>query len=371
MKSKIIYTITAIGILIISVFITVKLIKSKPVPRANEQTQNLLNVKATIAKNTNFDSNVKYRGRISSYENISLSAEVSGKIMQGNVHFKAGQEFKKNDLLIQIYNEDIKASLMSAKSSFMRTLSAILPDIRIDFPEEYDKWKDFFSLVNVDKKLPVLPETKTEKEQIFLASKGVLTEYYLLRQREINIKKYTIYAPFNGSFKSISREIGAIANMGAELASIIRTDKLEVIVPVLPVDVKWIKSGDQVNLIGTNNIKSGKVSRISNFVDASTQSINVYVDYYPNGDNSLLIGEFVDVEFNISKKVIGIMIPREALLNNNQVYIIHNKMLKSKSVQIERSLNDSFIISGIIDGETVVIESLADVSEGTKVNVRN
>lgn len=370
MKTKVLYTIAAIAVIIFSVMITGKLIMSKPVPKTNEQAQRLLNVKAEKAENTNYDSNVKYRGRISSYENISLSAEVSGKIMQGDIPFKTGQKFNKNDLLIRVYNEDVKAALMAGKSSFMRTLSAILPDISFDFPEEYSKWKEFFSMVKVDKNLPVLPETKSEQEQIFLASKGVLTEYYSLRQQEINLTKYAINAPFDGSFKKVNREIGAVASMGAELASIIRTDKLEVIVPVLPKDAKWIKLGNPVNLIGINTNKSGKVSRISDFVDASTQSVNIYINYYPKGNNSFLEGEFIDIEFKISKKVSGIMIPREALLDNNQIYIINNDILKLKPVKVERSLSDHFIISGIINGEIVVMESLADIPEGTRVITR-
>jgi len=371
MKTKILYTIAAIAVLAVSVLITGRLIKSKPITETNKEAQNLLNVKTAIAKNSNYDSNVKYRGRISSYENISLSAEVSGKIIQGNVPFKTGQDFKKNDLLLQIYNEDIKAALMSGKSNFLRTISNILPDIHFDFPDEYEKWKSFFGNISIENNLPELPESKTEQEHIFLASKGVLTEYYSLLQQEINLKKYAIYAPFNGSLKSVSREIGAVASMGAELATIIRTDKLEIIVPVLPEDAKWIKRGDKVNLIGINNTKIGKVSRIADFVDASTQSINVYIDYSPNSKNSFFTGEFIDVEFNTSKKINGIKVIRETLLNNNQVYIVKDEMLKLKSVQIERTLEDHFIISGISDGEILVTESLANVSEGTEVKARN
>jgi multidrug efflux pump subunit AcrA (membrane-fusion protein) len=371
MKSKILYTIGAITVILLSVLITGKLIMSKPVTKTNELSENLLTVKANTIKNTNYDSNIKYRGRISSYENISLSAEVSGKIMQGSIPFKTGQAFKENDLLIQIYNEDVKTALMSGKSSFLRTISTILPDMNIDFPDEYAKWKEFFSQIKVDKNLPKLPETKTEQEQIFLASKGVLSEYYSLRQQEINLKKYTIYAPFDGSFKKVSREIGSVASMGAELASIIRTDKLEIIVPVLPKDSKWIKTGNQVKLIGSQSTKTGKVSRIADFVDASTQSINIYIDYYPNDENAFITGEFIDVQFNIAKKITGIKIPREALLDNNQVYLILNQILKLKSIEIERMLDDHIIISGIKDGETIVMESLANISEGTKVLTRN
>lgn len=370
MKTKILYTIAAIAVLFFSIMITGKLIMSKPVPKTNEQSENLLNVKATSTKNSNYNSNVKYRGRISSYENISLSAEVSGKIMQGDIPFKTGQSFKENDLLIHIYNEDVKTALMSGKSNFLRTISNILPDINFDFPDEYEKWKNFFGDISIENSLPKLPETKTEQEQIFLASKGVLTEYYSLRQQEINLKKYAIYAPFNGSFKKVSREIGSVASMGAELASIIRTDKLEIIVPILPDDAKFISVGNSVKLIGNYSSEFGKVTRIADFVDASTQSINVYIDYYPKSENSFFTGEFIDVEFSISKNIKGIKIPREALLDDNQVYIIQNDILTLKSIEIERMLDDYIIISGIKDGETLVMESLANVSAGAKVITR-
>lgn len=370
MKTKILYTIAAIAVLVLSIFISGKMIMSKPVPKSTKQAQNYLNVKAQKAENSNFSSNIQYRGRISSYENVSLSAEVSGKILQGDIPFKAGQDFKKNNVLVKIYNEDVKAALMSGRSSFMRTLSSILPDINFDFPNEYEKWKTFFNNIKVDSNLPELPNINSDQEQIFLASKGVLTEYYSLKQQEITLKKYTIYAPFDGSLKTVSKAIGAVTNMGAELASIIRTDKLEVTVPVLPEDTKWIKVGDQVNLIGINKTESGKVSRIANFVDPSTQSINIYIDYYPNGENAFLEGEYIDVQFEISKKVMGIKIPREALLDNNKVYVIETESLKLKQVKIERSLEDFYIISGINNGEQIITESLADVSEGTKVKAR-
>lgn len=371
MKRKVFYIISVIAVLFISVMISGKLISSKPAPKFNNRAESLLNVKATKAENAQFNSNIKYRGRISSYENISLSAEVSGKIIQGDIPFKTGQSFKKNDLLIRIYNEDVLAALKSGRSNFLRTISSILPDINIDYNSEYQKWKSFFNEIKVDKNLPELPEIKSEQEQIFLASKGVLTEFYSLKQQEINLKKYAIYAPFNGSFKTVNREIGSVASMGAELASLIRTDKLEITVPVLPNDAKFIEVGNKVQLIGTNSTAIGTVSRIANFVDASTQSINIYIDYYPALNNTFFTGEFIDVEFKISKKITGIKIPREALLDNSQIYIIQNGELTLKSITIERMLDDYIIISGIDNGETVVMESLADVSEGTKVVSRN
>jgi RND family efflux transporter MFP subunit len=288
--------------------------------------------------------------------------------MEGNVPFKEGAQFKKGDLLVQIYNEDVKAAITSGKSNFLRTLSSILPDLRVDFPKEYPKWKTFFNQVNVHDKLPELPEITSEKEQVFMASMGVLAEYYSLQQQEINIDKYKVYAPFNGTFVQVNRQVGAVASMGAGLASIIRTDRLEVVVPVPAEDAKWIKTGNEVKLLGSEGQKAtGTVTRVADFIDEATQSVNVYVKYLPKGKNAFRVGEFVDATFFITKEAKGIKIPREALLDNEKVYIVEDGKLQLKDVVVERKLNDSVLISGLEDGVRIVSESLVDVEVGDEV----
>ena len=139
----------------------------------------------------------------------------------------------------------------------------------------------FFQSLSVDEKLPELPEINTDKEKIYLASQGVLSEYYIIRQQELNMSKYKIYAPFNGSFKSVNREPGAVAGLGSELAAIVRTDVLEVNVPVMPEDARKINVGDQVVLSKNGIVEKGKVIRVSDLVDESTQSVNILCSVCP------------------------------------------------------------------------------------------
>jgi len=319
-------------------------------------------VKAEKVNFVELETNMNYRGRVTAFDNVSLAAEVQGKIMQGDVRFKAGEKFNKNEILINIYSKDVEASLKSGKSTFLQSLAQILPDLKVDYSIEYEKWAHFFNAIDPEKPLPKLPQINSDKEKVFLASNNVLAGYYTIQQQEINLKRYTIYAPFTGSFKTVNKEIGAIASPGAELATLISSDKLEVTVPVFPNDLNWIHIGDKVQI--TNNmghIKTAKISRISSFVDEATQSVTVYLTYKSNGDTGFLQGQYVDVVFSgIALK--GYEIPREALIDGKYVYELTDKKLIKIPVTILRQLNDSYIISGVTEGRIIVTESLASVN---------
>lgn len=372
MKTQSKTLLIGIAVVLLSVFITSGLIISKPVPKTNNEQHNALYVKTQTVNNKPQKAFVKYHGRVLSFDKISLSSEVSGKILAGEVLLKEGQCFEKGDVLVRIYSEDYRASMKSAKSSFLRSLSSVLPDISVDFPEEFEKWKSFFAAIDIDGKLPELPAVNSEQEKIFLASRGLMTEYYSLQQQEIQLKKYTLYAPFNGCFKSVYSETGSITNMGGQIASLIRTDKLEIVVPVKSNDIQYIKIGDEVELYSNNGRKEfGTVNRIANFIDPGTQSVNVYVDYYPNEKKSFKEGEYLEVAFTDNTPILGLLIPREALMADNKVYTLDNNSLKTKKVSVERELDDYVIISGLEDGSVIVTESMIDTYDGMKVKSRS
>ncbi len=370
MKKNILYGLLSISIIVLAILFSSFLINSKPEPKTSEKKHNVMYVKSEKVTLKEIKTNKSYRGRVSAFDEISLSAEVSGKIMQGDIRFKSGERFKKGDIIIKIYNEDVKASIKSGISSFLQTLAVILPDINVDFYSEYEKWNSFFNAIDPENPLPKLPQINSDKEKVFLASNNVLSAYYNLVQKEINLSKYTIKAPFDGILKSVNKEIGAIANSSVELASIIRSNKLEIIVPVFPDDVQWIKKGDNVEISGNNGLQQfATVSRISGFVDQESQSINVFLTYHANNKENLYEGEYVDAEFN-GTKVRGFSIPREAIVNENSVYELKNGKLTAVTVEIVRQLNDEVIISGIEENSVIVTESLSSINPTVEYKAR-
>ena len=370
-KNNWIYALGSLVVIGIAVAVSAFLMKNQDEPKKSSQGEKLLYVKVDTVISEKMNPTMDYEGRMHSYETVALSSEVSGRIMEGEVPFKEGQSFKKGDLLIQIYSEDTRAAITAGKSNFLRTISSILPDLRVDFPDEFHKWRSFFQAVDVEGKLPELPEINSEKEQVFLASRGVLSEYYSLRQQEINLKKYNIYAPFDGAFQRVTQQVGAIASPGATLATVVRTDMLEAIIPIPPEDARWIQPGIEVMLTGNNGFsQKGKVTRVADFLDASTQSVNVYVKYIPNGLQRFKVGEFLKATFEISSEVDGFTIPREALLDGGLVYTVEQQRLQKQPVKVLRKMEDRVVLSGLKNNVQVVVESLVDVSVGQKVNVR-
>lgn len=90
----------------------------------------------------------------------------------------------------------------------MSLLSQQLSDLAVDFPQEADKWSAFFNRLSVDEDLPPLPAVNSAKEKVYLAVRNVISEYYGVRQAEINLRKYAVYAPFDGVFSTVSKEVG-------------------------------------------------------------------------------------------------------------------------------------------------------------------
>ena len=370
-KNNWIYALGSLVVIGIAVAMSAFLMNNQAQPKKSTEDEQLLYVKVDTVVSEKMNPSIDYEGRMHSYETVALSSEVRGRIMEGEVPFKEGQSFEKSDLLIQIYSEDTRAAITSGKSNFLRTISSILPDLRIDFPDEYQKWKAFFEAIDVKGELPELPEINSEKEQVFLASRGVLSEYYSLQQQEINLKKYNIYAPFDGAFQKVNQQVGAIASPGAALATVVRTDMLEAVIPIPPEDARWVQPGLDVMLTGNNGFnQKGKITRVADFLDASSQSVNVYVQYLPTDSKHFKVGEFVEATFRVSKEVDGFTIPREALMDENAVYTVEEKRLQKRTVKVLREMEDHVVLSGLENNRQVVVESLVDVSVGQKVNVR-
>ena len=365
MKRKIISISISLAVIFGAVLLSAFMIRSKPEPKRDLNKEEVLFVKTQKAVSAEILPEAHYSGRVSSLAYVNLSAEVGGRILATDIPLKEGQSFKKGDLLVSIYKDDMQAALQSLRSSYLQLVSSALPDLKIDYSDEYAKWTAFFNDIDINRSMPALPALHSEKERVFVASKNILTQYYSIRQQEVNFSRYEIYAPFDGSYRAVNSEVGSVAGMNMQIASLIRTDVMEVIVPVLPEELDWIKEGSLVTLEKNSGQQvSGKIVRIADFIDPTSRSVNVYVSVNNKRGASLLEGEYVDATFTASKSVAGMLIPREAMISDKEIYVLEEGHLQGKEVQIIDRQEDYFVISGFEEGQVLVIESLVDVKPG-------
>ncbi|WP_167617590.1 efflux RND transporter periplasmic adaptor subunit [Maribellus sediminis] len=328
-------------------------------------------VKAETVKYDDVVSPLTHEGRASSGSEVVLVAEAAGKIEPGTVRLKKGTKFEQGQLLAEIYKDEVELALKARKSSFLTTMISLLPDLKVDFPDALETYESFFRQIDLNKDLPDFPEVTNEKLKIFLASRGVYSEYFGIKQDEKKLERHSLYAPFDGTFSQVNYEVGAYVNTGAQIAKMIRTDNIEIEVPVPNSESNWIKVGDKVEVheMNSNEVLTGTVIRISNFIDANTQSRSIFVQVLSKPGHELLPGEYKNVSFP-GQVIEGAMeIPRNAVFNSNEVYVVIDGKLKKREINILKTTETTLIFNGLKEGEKLVVQPLINVKENTPVGI--
>ena len=310
-------------------------------------------------------------GRLSSQHTVDLSAEVQGEILPGDVPLREGTKFRKGTLLVRIFDEEAQNNLKASKSRFLNAIAGILPDIKIDYPGSYKKYEDFFNSVKINEPLPPLPEPDSEAEKIFLASRNILNDYFSIKSAEVRLSKYNLYAPFDGSFTQVYLEPGSVANPGSRIASMIRTDKLELEVPVRIEDAYWIHVGDkvQVSTKEGNITWTGTVVRKSDFMDPATQAITVFVALTPAKGKPLFQGQYLRAVFAAKTLEESMEIPRNAVFSTDRVFTVEDGMLKENKINLLKTNETTVIFTGLPQGVDLVVEPLVNAKEGYKAEI--
>jgi multidrug efflux pump subunit AcrA (membrane-fusion protein) len=324
-------------------------------------------VDVEVAKLQDIKSEITGLGRLTSALPLVLYSEVSGTVMKGNVPFQPAQYFRKGDLILKIDDRQIQLDIKSAKSDFLNALSSVLPEIKVDFPDEFQGWETYFNQCDVNSSLPSLPETDNQKIKLFLSRFNVYKLYFTVRNLEIKLEKHFFYAPFSGSIVSADLRVGSIVRNGSRLGDVINLDDLEVEIPIPAADIVWIDKKKPVKLISTELSKewSGKISRIGNSIDPKTQSVTLFVALGNNAKSDVFEGIFLQAKLSGRIVTNAIELPRKLLYQDNYVYCIKDGKLDFRKVEIARRQTDSIIIySGISEGDTLVTEVLQGVAKG-------
>jgi len=312
-------------------------------------------------------------GRLSSVSEVEIIAEASGKIQAGDLALKKGSTFKKGQVLFRIYPDEAKLSLKARKSQYKNTLAGILPDLKVDYPEFVAAFTVFFSAISVDQPLPLLPDIQNEQLEIFLSSRSVISEYYNIRKDELQLQRRIVRAPFNGTYKEVYLEAGAYTNTGGRVAHALRSDQLELEVPLKRSDATWVNIGDPVVVHSENRDLDwqGKVIRKSQYVDESTQSQEIFIHINSLNNQKLLPGEYLEATFPVRPIQDAMVIPRNAVVNSDEVFVIKNGRLSKREIQVIKTNDRTLLFRGIPEGDSIVVQQLINVSEGTLVQTGN
>lgn len=333
-------------------------------PTLAEVNQSKLQLLTVRSKNKEVEELVS--GRVIAKNQTQLVAEVQGMIRNSSVNLKEGVKFRKGDQLVNIDSEEFSLNLKSQKSAFLNALTGIMPDLKADYPDNFEAWVDYLETIDLDAPLAELPQTKSKPEQFFVTSRGIFTSYFGIKSQEERLKKYSVYAPYNGVITQSMVDVGSLVSPGQPLGTIISSGEFELETGVSLKVGAQLKVGDKITFT-SNEVSgtwTGTVIRIGGTVDAQTQNIPVF--FRISGD-SILPGMYLQGHFMSDSYADVFVIPSAALGRDQGVLVLDNDLIVSKSVETIQVFQDSTLVTGLSNNDRVILTQFEQPMAGKKV----
>jgi multidrug efflux pump subunit AcrA (membrane-fusion protein) len=340
--------------------------KSEP----NYNNNSLTSVYIKVVKNNSNKIEIERNGKLQSSNRISIISEVQGiKKKHRNKNFKEGERFNRGETLIEINSDEFNSTVKQSRSELKNLIASVLPDIKIDYAENFNKWKNYFVNLSVEKPISKIPESASEKENLFLVGRGIESSYYKVKNLEERLSKYHIKAPFNGILVKGNISEGAFIVPNQILGEFIDPNNFEVGINIPVNFLQKIKLNQSVSIISEDNKDNvlGKIKRINRKVDEMTQTVKIYIEF---NNRNLFEGKFVEVKVPLGVIPNSQLISRSLLINDRYVFIA-NKDDKISKVNVQPIFynKENVIVTGLEDGTRLVTSNVSGIYEGMKIKV--
>jgi len=196
-----------------------------------------------------------------------------------------------------------------------------------------------------------------------------------LDQARKSLSDFYIKAPISGIIASKTIEQGIFVSSGTEIASIVDLSKAKVKVNLTETEVYQIGVGQRVKI--TSEIFPGKyfLGKV-NFISPQADQARSYlaeIQIENSGTEALRSGTFVYADFSKKTTQNILVIPRDALTSSMRdaaVYVVQNGVARLRNIQVGGERGGFVqVVSGLSEGERVVISGQINLKDGTKISI--
>ncbi|WP_158538624.1 efflux RND transporter periplasmic adaptor subunit [Chitinophaga skermanii] len=304
-------------------------------------------VDAFVVKTSMLDETIYASGTLQSNEEVELKPEITGRIT--NIFFKEGAQVQKGQLLIKLYDGDIKATLQKlalqqqlAKTTLARQESLL--------------------------KINGISQQDVDVTANQVSAFGADIEF-----NKAQLQKTEIRAPFSGTLGLRNVSEGAIVSPTTIMTTLQQLNPLKVDFAVPEKYSNAVKVNDDItfNVAGDNENHKGRIYAIDPKIDLATRTLKLRA-LVPNGDGKLLPGAFAKTTISLKGIPNAIMIPSQAVIpgTRDKKVIIADKG-KAKFVVVETGARDENLIqitSGLQVGDTVITSGILQLRPGMPFN---
>lgn len=345
----------------------------RPEPKATE-------ARVKVLKREDYQISVSSQGLVRAHSQVSLTAQVSGRIQIIHPQFEDGSFFKEGDILLELDPIDFQVNVVSADAQVAQAELTLAQEKARAEQARLD-WKDLGYTEEPSKLVRREPQLNAALQNLLLAQ---ARQASALR----DLDRARIAAPFDGRVLTRAVGVGQTIGGATALGVIFATDYSEVRLPVstrhlsdllLPEDTTdpalavILKDG----LAENPKLEwDARILRTEGALDASTLELFAIARIQdPYGLQSertpLRVGQ--PVSTNIPGRILKdvFVIPREAVSNLSRIRLVDPESLRLKSARIQPLLSDPdnviFRDADIPDDALLVLTRLVYAPDGGKI----
>jgi HlyD family secretion protein len=332
-------------------------------------------------------------GTIKACRRSKLSMPLGGVV--DKLLVQKGDAVVAGQLLLELWNRDHYASVEQAKAALQ---AAEFAQKQVCIMAERSKRESKRTQTLLDSKLIAADVADNAQSNAYAQQGACSSAKAQVTSAQANVdmqravlERFQLHAPFAGIVAEINGEIGEYVTpsppgvITPPAIDLIDTSCLYATAPIDEVDAAGLRLEMPVKITldaFRDRVFNGKLTRIAPYVlDLEKQARTVDVDVRFNEvptDVVLLIGYSADVTIVLNNVPRALRIPTEALVNNNEVWVLEQTADGKPGKLAKRTLtlgigNFTFteVLSGLKDGELVVRSpDQAGIAEGVMATAR-
>jgi multidrug efflux system membrane fusion protein len=311
-------------------------------------------------------------GHVMPISTATVHSQIGGIISQ--VNFKEGDEVKSNALLFTIDPRPSQAALDQARANLERDSGQL----------EYQKANYSRDQKLLAAKIISQDQSDTDKASLDAATGTVAADKAAITNALLNLEFCRIRSPIDGKTGGLQAYAGNVVKAPDDVLLTINQIHpiyVEFAVPeqYLP-EIRKQMAGQTLkvtvtfeNMVGPP--PPGELTFVDNTVDMATGTIQLKATF-PNEDNSLWPGQFVNVTLTLSELTNAVVVPSQAVQvgqNNQFIYVVKSdQTVEMRPVKTGITFDgDTVVENGLAAGETVVTDGQLQLAPGVKVVVRS
>lgn len=328
-------------------------------------------------------------GTIRACRRSYLAPAAGGQV--ANLLIKEGDKVKQGQLLLEVWNQDLKAQVALQKAQIKASRASAEQACQLAGGAEREaarlsrlqQYKQIVSEEQVDKSVT---GSKSQRAACRAALQAIEVAEANLTVAETAVQRTLVLAPFDGTVAEINAELGEFVTPSPPgIPTLPPIDLLDlscllVSAPIDEVDAASIKPGMSacVSLDAFPDKRcSGIVTRVAPYVlekEKQARTVDVEVTLKdPKDLAELMPGYSADIEVLLAKKDRALRLPAEAILENHRVLMIdEDNVLHEQSFEPGLSnWNFTEVLSGLKTGDRVVLSvGKEGVAAGATVKIK-